>query len=140
MTPERWQQISVIFHAALARPPAGRTGFLVEACGADPTLRSEVDAMLAAHSNAGPFGNTSMLAVAREGRRFEPGASFGPYRIDVLIATGGMGEVYRARDPVLGRDVAIKMLPQAFSSDSERLVRFEREARMLAALNHPTSA
>ena len=73
MTPERWQQLSAIFQAALTRPSAGREAYLVEACRADPTLRSEVDAMLAAHSNAGPFGDTSMLVFEDEGRRFEPG-------------------------------------------------------------------
>src|ERR1700729_2221296 len=61
----------------------------------------------------------------------------GPYRIERLIGAGGMGEVYRARDTTLGRDVAIKILPHLFTSDPERLARFEREARMLAALNHP---
>ncbi len=61
----------------------------------------------------------------------------GPYEIQALLGAGGMGEVYRARDTKLGRDVAIKILPQVFTSDPERLARFEREARMLAALNHP---
>jgi tetratricopeptide (TPR) repeat protein len=72
-----------------------------------------------------------------------PGASsvigrrLGVYQVQALLGTGGMGEVYRARDTRLGRDVAIKILPRLFTSDPERLVRFEREARMLAALNHP---
>ena len=61
----------------------------------------------------------------------------GPYRVAHLIGAGGMGEVYRARDTKLGRDVAIKVLPAAFTADAERLARFEREARLLAALNHP---
>jgi len=65
------------------------------------------------------------------------GARLGPYEIRALLGVGGMGEVYRARDSKLGRDVAIKILPQVFTSDPERLARFEREARMLAALNHP---
>src|SRR5207302_10056729 len=66
-----------------------------------------------------------------------PGARLGPYEILSAIGAGGMGEVYRARDTRLGRDVAIKVLPAAFSTDSERLSRFEQEARAAAALNHP---
>ena len=66
-----------------------------------------------------------------------PGTRLGPYEILSLIGAGGMGEVYRARDPRLGRDVAIKVLPAAFSADPDRLRRFEQEARAAAALNHP---
>ena len=65
------------------------------------------------------------------------GARLGPYEIVALIGAGGMGEVYRARDSRLGRDVAIKVLPIAFSADADRLHRFEQEARAAAALNHP---
>src|ERR1700751_665836 len=65
------------------------------------------------------------------------GTKLGPYEIQSPLGAGGMGEVYRARDTKLGRDVAIKILPQVFTSDPERLARFERESRMLAALNHP---
>ena len=61
----------------------------------------------------------------------------GPYLISAQIGEGGMGEVYRARDTKLGRDVAIKILPPAFTADPDRLARFEREARLLASLNHP---
>src|SRR5881396_1327842 len=67
----------------------------------------------------------------------DAGTRLGPYEIRAPLGAGGMGEVYRARDTKLGRDVAIKILPQIFTSDPERLARFEREARMLAALNHP---
>ncbi len=66
-----------------------------------------------------------------------PGTQLGPYEILAPLGAGGMGEVYRARDPRLGRDVAIKVLPAAVSGDAERLARFEREARTVAALNHP---
>ncbi len=68
------------------------------------------------------------------------GTLLGPYEIVSAIGAGGMGEVYEARDNKLGRNIAIKVLPEAFAHDSERLVRFEREARMLAALNHPNIA
>ncbi|HYM13017.1 MAG TPA: protein kinase, partial [Bryobacterales bacterium] len=65
------------------------------------------------------------------------GARLGSYEIVALLGAGGMGEVYRARDPRLGREVAIKVLREAFARDAERLARFEREARVLASLNHP---
>ena len=67
----------------------------------------------------------------------EPGTTLGPYSVTAKIGEGGMGEVYRARDTTLDRDVAIKVLPDAFASDPERLARFEREAKVLASLNHP---
>ncbi len=66
-----------------------------------------------------------------------PGVRLGSYEVVAAIGAGGMGEVYRARDPRLGRDVAIKVLPSVFSGDPERLHRFEQEARAAAALNHP---
>ncbi len=69
--------------------------------------------------------------------RLPPGSRLGPYRIVALLGAGGMGEVYRAHDPRLGRDVAIKVLPPELAADPDRLRRFEREARAVAALNHP---
>ena len=69
-----------------------------------------------------------------------PGARLGAYEILSLLGAGGMGEVYRARDTRLGRDVAIKVLPDAFSNDADRLARFKREAQVLASLNHPNIA
>src|SRR5262245_43648807 len=68
------------------------------------------------------------------------GQSMLQYRLASKIGAGGMGEVWRATDTTLGRDVAIKILPQAFSADPERLARFEREAKVLASLNHPNIA
>ena len=65
------------------------------------------------------------------------GTRFGSYEIQSALGAGGMGEVYRARDTRLGRDVAIKVLPAAFTDNPDRLARFEREARVLATLNHP---
>ena len=67
----------------------------------------------------------------------QPGTTLGPYSVTALIGQGGMGEVYRARDTTLDRDVALKVLPEAFTSDPDRLARFEREAKVLASLNHP---
>ena len=70
----------------------------------------------------------------------EPGTRLGPYEVQSPLGAGGMGEVYRARDSKLKRDVAIKVLPEAFARDPERLARFEREAEVLATLNHPNIA
>ena len=69
-----------------------------------------------------------------------PGARLGPYEVLAAIGAGGMGEVYRARDTKLNRDVALKVLPEAFAADAERLARFKREAQVLASLNHPNIA
>ena len=70
----------------------------------------------------------------------DPGTRIGPYEVLSLLGAGGMGEVYRARDTALNRDVALKVLPDLFASDAERLARFTREAQTLAALNHPNIA
>ena len=70
----------------------------------------------------------------------EPGTTLGPYTVTAKIGEGGMGEVYRARDTKLDRDVALKVLPEAFTQDPDRLARFEREAKVLASLNHPNIA
>ena len=134
MGSERWQQVTEIFHAALDSDPARREAFLADACGGDAVLRAEVEVLVAAHHEAGPFGETPLFVPAPS---LEPGASIGSYRIEELLGAGGMGEVYRARDGTLERDVAIKVLPQHFASDSERVARLLREARLLAALNHP---
>ena len=70
----------------------------------------------------------------------QPGTTLGPYAVTAKIGEGGMGEVYRARDTKLDRDVALKVLPEAFTQDPDRLARFEREAKVLASLNHPNIA
>ena len=70
----------------------------------------------------------------------EPGTTLGPYAVTAKIGEGGMGKVYRARDTKLDRDVALKVLPEAFTQDPDRLARFEREAKVLASLNHPNIA
>jgi len=140
VTPERLREIERLFHEARERTPAERDAFLARACADDPTVRREVESLLA-QPPAGvidaPVGALLAELVAPPAPRLAPGSSIGPYRIERLLAAGGMGEVYRARDTTLGRDVAIKILPRHFTADPERLARFESEARMLAALNHP---
>src|SRR5205809_934816 len=130
----------MLFHEARERTPAERDAFLARACVDDPTLRREVESLLA-QPPAGvidaPVGALVAELVTPPAPRLVPGSSVGPYRIERLLDVGGMGEVYRARDTTLGRDVAIKILPRHFTAEPERLARFEREARMLAALNHP---
>ncbi len=136
MTPADWQRIEAIYHAALARPVAERAAFLIEACAGDQSLRRDVDSLLAAGAAAesllktgGAWPRTTLI-----------GQRLGVYQIVSLLGAGGMGEVYRARDTKLDRDVAIKVLPPAFANDPDRLARFSREAKTLAALNHPNIA
>ena len=141
MTPERWQQTEELYHAARARPPGERAAFLADACPHDDALRREVASLLSEASDAGflaesPLG-AAMSMPPDVARVFMTDRVVGGYRLQELLGAGGMGEVYRAHDSKLGRDVAIKVLPQALTSDPDRLARLEREARMLAALNHP---
>ena len=134
MTPERWRQITELFHAARAHDGLGRDAFLSEACADDFDLRQELDSLIAAHDEAGRFGDTP---ISLRGPLLQPGTSKGPYRVDELLGSGGMGEVYRAHDPRLGRAVAIKVLATHINDDRQSRERFRREARAVAALNHP---
>src|SRR6266545_1019086 len=143
MTAERWKRVEELYHAARTRPSAERVAFLGAACPDDESLRRDVESLLNEPSPADGF--LSEPTLAREARMvFDEtstiamtGRTIGGYQLQTLLGAGGMGEVYRARDSKLGRDVAIKILPRAVTSDASRLARFEREARMLAALNHP---
>ncbi len=85
MTPERWQQITGMFHEALLRDSGRRRTFLEDACGADEALRAEVEGMLAAHDNAGDPGSIPVVAVSERMLRLESGSAVGRYRIDALI-------------------------------------------------------
>ncbi len=138
MTSDRWHAEN-LFHAALAHPAEERGSFLANACQGDEVLLREVESLLAQESGAEGFMSVPAAALAgwsAPGRTLV-GARFGSYTIRSLLGVGGMGEVYRAHDGALGREVAIKVLSPAFTADVERRSRFEREARMLATLNHP---
>ncbi|HUR35390.1 MAG TPA: protein kinase [Vicinamibacterales bacterium] len=140
MTSERWHRMEAIFHGATERPAAERAAWLADACQGDVELRREVESLLAAGADAALIAEAGdAVRILRE-TNLTPGRRFGHFEIVAAIGAGGMGEVYHARDLKLGRDVAIKILPSAFATDAERLVRFEREARLLAALNHPNIA
>ena len=133
MTPERWEQVREVLHEALQLAPEQRPAFLHRACPADDGLRQEVESLLASGDEAlSAFLKSSAIRVM-----LTKGTRLGDYEVQSLLGSGGMGEVYRARDLRLHRDVAIKVLPAFLSSDVDRLRRFEQEARAAAALNHP---
>lgn len=140
MSPERWQLIEKIYHLALEREPNRRVSFLAEACADDEELRREVESLLASHDQAASFIEHPPADIAAgmvAEKQSIIGRTLGHYRISSLLGAGGMGEVYRARDLRLDRDVAVKILPQHLAHDSEALRRFEREAKAVAALSHP---
>jgi serine/threonine protein kinase len=132
MSDKRWQRVEEICHDALDRLPSERSAYVREACADDDSMRSEVESLLA---NAGA-AEESGLGIRELGLELI-GQQIGVYKIESLLGAGGMGEVYRARDTRLHRDVAIKVLPVAFTLDPDRRARIEREARMLASFNHP---
>ena len=136
-----WDRVKHVFQATLSARPDERAAYLRNLCGDDRALQAEVESMLAAHARAGSFAERPALeTIDAARRRVLPGTFLGAYRIEEWLGEGGMGEVYRARDTTLARDVAIKILPAVFAADESRLARFEREARLLAALNHPRIA
>jgi serine/threonine protein kinase len=138
---ERWRQIDRIFKEAVDQPPEQRSLFLDQACADDPSLREEVEALIASSDCAESFLESPPHALNSSVLFPKPGAwsgkALGPYELKKLLGAGGMGEVYRARDTKLDRDVALKVLPRDIAADPARLERFEREAKALARLNHP---
>jgi serine/threonine protein kinase len=141
---DRWATIERLYHAALERSVAERPSFLGDACGGDASLHAEVESLLRFAGAAETFIQqpAAQLMAAAVGEGVEAGAGLvgqdiGDYRVVSRLGRGGMGEVYRAHDRRLGRDVAIKVLPAGVSRDPERLWRLQREARLLAWLNHP---
>ncbi len=140
LTSERWRQVKQIFQAAVELAPTEREAYLANACAADPALRAEIASLLAAHEQPGSFLDAPAMEVATEPTSAPQdnllvGKTLGHYHVLALLERGGMGEVYRAKDTTLGREVAVKVLPSAFSVDRDRLQRFEQEARAASALN-----
>jgi serine/threonine protein kinase/Tol biopolymer transport system component len=153
----RHERIRGVFQAALDRPAAERAAFLSRACAGDTDLHRDVASLLEAHAAAGPFldrpavdalepsaGGPWLVSESSvdhgPAHLFAPGVRFGPYEILGLLGSGGMGDVYRAFDTRLNRDVALKTLSPLFVLDADRLARFKREAQVLALLNHPNIA
>jgi serine/threonine protein kinase len=134
MTPERWQQIELVLGDALELPPQQRSGFLAKVCSDDVALRQEVESFLALGDEE---ARTSFLQSSADHVILPPGTRLGEYEVQSLLGVGGMGQVYRAHDPRLRRDVAVKIMLRLVSNDPDRLRRFEQEARAAAALNHP---
>ena len=133
MTPERHQEICDLVYQVLGLDANERGPFLDRVCSADNSLRQEVDSLLSSSEDV----RANFLRSSTRRLALEPGTKLGDYEVESMLGSGGMGEVYRARDLRLARDVAIKILPQYLSSNRKQLWRFEQEARAVAALNHP---
>lgn len=137
---ENWQRVQSLFLEAADLSAAERVRFLDQACAGDAEVRREVESLLS-HDGASERRLAEALASGAQslfdGVTVKPGTRVGDYEVHKLIGSGGMGEVYQARDLRLARNVAIKVLPALLTSDADRLRRFEQEARAAAALNHP---
>jgi eukaryotic-like serine/threonine-protein kinase len=134
MTPERWREVEQVYQSTVDREPRLRAAFLAEACGNDEELRREVDSLLELNQSPVLVDEPAWQAVAElltDSTQLAPGTQLGPYRIEALLGAGGMGRVYQSHDTRLGRTVALKLSRVEFNA------RFEREARAVAALNHP---
>jgi serine/threonine protein kinase/Tol biopolymer transport system component len=151
MERDRWEQIERLYYAALEREPGARDAFLDEACAGDEELRREVAGLLACDVSNDSFIQSPAIEIAARAMAGEPlieassksmeslnaGSQISAYQLLSPLGRGGMGEVYLALDTRLGRKVAVKLLPAAFTTDADRAQRFALEARAASALNHP---
>jgi Tol biopolymer transport system component/predicted Ser/Thr protein kinase len=139
---KRWQQVKEVFEGALEREGTERKAFLDSACASDVALRHEVESLLRSYGEAGSFMEAPAVAMAAksflgEQKKLTMDQVVKHYQIIGPIGEGGMGEVYLAKDTILGRRVALKVLPDFVGKDPERLRRFKQEARSASTLNHP---
>jgi tetratricopeptide (TPR) repeat protein len=134
MTRDEWQRIKVVSAAALEQPEAERWAYVTGRCAGDEAFAREVRSLIASTLKASQLFEHPVFLKPTA---LSAGIRLGPYEIVAPIGAGGMGEVYRARDQRLGRDVAIKVLPILFTGDHDRVRRFEQEARAAGVLNHP---
>src|SRR5438876_7829740 len=142
MTPERWQQVKELFHSALEHESNHRTLFLDEACAGDLLLRREVESLITSHEQTGSFIESPAYELGADLLTEDQaeklvGQRVAHYQIVALLGSGGMGEVYLAHDTRLGREIALKLLPAQFTTDKDRLRRFEQEAHAASTLSHP---
>jgi len=135
---ERYRQIKEVLQSALDRPDGERAAFIERACIGDASLKAEVEALLAAYDKKDSFmerpASETLVVVSP---LIEAGRVLGGYQVIKQLGAGGMGEVYLARHAQHERLAALKILPQHFTNDPQRLERFRREARAVLALNHP---
>lgn len=146
MNAELWKRVDELLDAALEVPVAEREQFVRTECGENKELCKEVLSLLNAQDRAGTFMAGSAMRVAAKAlaqdagkvaKLLTAGCKIGTYKIERLLGSGGMGQVYLATDAKLNRKVALKILPPEFVTDIERAIRFEREAQVLSSLNHP---
>ena len=137
--PQRWQRVKEIFEGALEKHGAEREAFLDRVCNGETEVREEVESLLRSYEVAGSFMESPAVAHAADAleQKLTAGQRVKHYQVVSLIGEGGMGEVYLATDTILGRRVALKVLPAFVSKDPERLRRFTQEARAASRLSHP---
>ena len=144
MDPKRWERVKTLYDEARARPATDQAAFLAHACLDDTDLQQDVQSLLDQPLSTDSFvsmvgGPSSTLMAQAIAEHHVPltGRRIGTFEVKALLGRGGMGEVYRAHDTKLGRDVAFKVLPRAFTTDASRLADLEREARVVASLSNP---